>query len=68
MKIIQTCGMCKYAKPRGRRIVYCTYFGIDIRRDYQNCRRNRSKIIMEGLDAEIDRGRGGADVWTQEVS
>lgn len=55
-----SCGTCEFSRKNAGRMVFCMLFGIFIHANHTGC-----KYQKPGRDAnaEIDKGRSGADVW-----
>ena len=48
------CGNCRLAKKRGWKMVFCTFFGIDISASYNKCDRHKGAVILEEGQPIID--------------
>ena len=48
-----TCVECIHSKAHGRTMIYCTLFGIPLKRDYDRCKYHKKGEC----DAENDKGR-----------
>lgn len=64
----KNCGTCGYGKRRGWTMVYCTFFGIDIRADYARCGSRKDSIIVEEGNAQIVIKPAAEDVRGRQVS
>ncbi len=44
---MKKCENCKHGKKRGRTMIYCTLFGIDISAGYDRCKYHLDRIVLE---------------------
>jgi len=59
---MKKCESCRHSKGRGEKICYCMKFGIDIRRDYDQCDSFKSRFVLEGEHAEAIQRRRNENV------
>lgn len=55
--MINNCGNCREGRKYGRTMVYCTFYGINIRYTYNRCGRHKPRIVEVNNENDESSGR-----------
>ena len=63
--MINNCANCKDGRMSGKSMVYCTFYGINIRYNYNQCKRHNPKTVE--VENETDRARVHSDIREEKT-